>query len=157
MRTERGATRVTLRPAQPEDSRRVWAWRNDPETRRASFGSAPIALDEHEAWFRESLGRRDRRLYIVLAGGSESGVVRLDISGQEAEVSIHLAPECRGRGMGIAALQALADMAFGALGAERLRARIKRDNSASLAAFRKAGFDVIEAGDVLQLVKVRCV
>lgn len=153
--TNRGMTRVALRPVQPEDSRRVWTWRNDPATRHASFNSAPIPLHVHEAWFQESLGRIDRRLYIVLADEVESGVARLDISGREAEVSIHLEREGRGRGVGTAALRALADLAFGSLALERLVARVKAGNRASQNAFLAAGFIVEHEGQVVQLIRVR--
>ncbi len=60
---------VTLRPAGQEDCRRVWLWRNDEETRRASFDSSPIPFETHEPWFRESLRRPDRKIYVVLTDG----------------------------------------------------------------------------------------
>ncbi len=146
---------VTLRPATQGDSHRVWVWRNDPETRQASFDSDPISLDAHEAWFRESLVREDRKLYVILANGVESGTARLDLSGGEAEVSIHLAPESRYRGVGTAALRALIDVGLGALGLRRLVGHIKSDNQASLAAFSKAGFALIHGPDVVTAIKTR--
>ncbi len=139
---DRSVSDVPLRPAQAEDSRRVWAWRNDPETRQASVDSTPIPFPVHERWFRESLARHDRRVYIIVADEQASGVVRLDISGREAEVSIHLAPERRRRGMGTAALRVLAGLAFESLGLERLMALVKTENSASRKAFLAAGFRV---------------
>ena len=140
------AVMVTLRPAVHEDCERVWRWRNDEETRRASFDSSPVPFETHERWFLDSLRRRRRKVYIVVAGDRPSGVVRLDVTGRQATVSIHLAPEWRGRGVGPRALAALADVAFGRLGLVRLVARIKADNAASLAAFRRAGFTSAEAG-----------
>ena len=137
---------VTLRPAIHEDCQRVWRWRNDEETRRASFDSSPIPFETHERWFLDSLRRPGRKIYLVVAGDRPSGVVRLDVTGCEATVSIHLAPEWRGRGVGPRALEALADVAFGPLGLVRLVARIKADNAASLAAFRRAGFTSADAG-----------
>jgi len=150
---DRAATSVSLRPARLEDSHRVWSWRNDDVSRQASFNSDFIPLERHEVWFWDTLGRADRRLYVVLEDGTESGAVRLDISGDEAEISIHLAPECRGRGLGTSALHALSDQAFGALGLERLVARVKPDNTASRRAFLAAGFVVADEGDVVRLVR----
>ncbi len=144
---------MTLRPARPEDTHRVWTWRNDQETRQASFDPAVIPLHLHEVWFRESLRRADRRIYIVLTDEAESGVVRLDVSGREAEVSIHLAPEWRGRGVGTLALRALTDQAFGSLGLELLVALVKAGNVVSRAVFRAAGFLVDHEGDVVRLVR----
>ncbi len=131
----------------------MWIWRNDVGTRQASFDSAVIPLDRHEVWFRDTLHRADRRLYVVLADGRESGVVRLDISGREAEVSIHLAPDCRGRGLGTLALRALADQAFGALGLDCLAALVKAGNTASRRVFLAAGFLVAQQGDAVRLVR----
>lgn len=153
--TNRRVTGVTLRPARPEDSHRVWTWRNDPETRQASLDSTMIPLHLHEVWFRESLRRTDRRIYIVLTDETESGVVRLDVSGREAEVSIHLDPRWRGRGVGTLALRALTDHAFGSLGLELLVARVKAGNVVSRAVFRAAGFLVDHEGDVVRLVRAR--
>ena len=153
--TARKVAAVTLRPARLDDSHKVWVWRNDPDTRRASLNSEIIPLPTHEVWFRESLSRPDRRMYIVVTDEAESGVVRLDLSGHEAEVSLHLDPQWRGRGVGKLALRALADEAFGAPGIEVLVARVKADNAASLAAFRAAGFHVEHDGDVMRLVATR--
>lgn len=148
-----GLQSVTLRPAAPADCAAVWRWRNDPETRRASFDSAVIPWEAHRAWFAESLARADRTLCVVVAAGVDSGVVRLDIRGADGEVSIHLAPGARGRGVGTAALRALADLAFSSLGLSRLMASIKPDNRASREAFRKAGFTLDEGGEVVTAVR----
>jgi RimJ/RimL family protein N-acetyltransferase len=146
---------VALRPAEPDDCRRVWLWRNDEETRRASFDSSLIPFETHERWFLESLRSRSMRIYIVVAGDRPSGVARLDLTGREASVSIHLAPECRGRGVGPAALRALADLAFGELGLDRLLASVKPDNHPSLSAFRKAGFAPSRLGATVTLARSR--
>jgi UDP-2,4-diacetamido-2,4,6-trideoxy-beta-L-altropyranose hydrolase len=148
-----GVGDVVLRPARLEDCVRIWEWRNDPETRHASFHSAPIPLETHEAWFRASLGRVDRRLYVIVVHGRECGSARLDFAGGEAEVSIHLAPEYRGRGIGPAALERLAETAFGELELGRLVARVKADNAASLAAFARAGFTRVANGAAIILAR----
>jgi N-acylneuraminate cytidylyltransferase len=136
---------ITLRPAGPEDALALWRWRNDPETRRASFEQAEIPLARHRQWLDETLRRPDRRLYIVQAGGGDAGVVRLDIGEQgEATVSLNLAPDWRGRGVGSAALRAAAAEAFGALGLRRLRAEVKTDNRASRRAFERARFAPVD-------------
>ncbi len=146
---------VALRPARPEDCARIWEWRNDPETRQVSFDAARIPLETHEAWFRASLVRADRKLYVILAEGRECGSARLDFAGGEAEVSIHLAPEYRRRGVGPAALERLAETAFGELELARLVARVKAGNAASLAAFERAGFTRVADGAVITLARAR--
>ena len=149
------AGRVTLRPAEAGDCRRIWLWRNDEETRRASLGAAPIPFDTHERWFARSLRSRARKIYVVLADGRASGVARLDLDEGQGTVSLHLAAEWRGRGVGPAAIEALAELAFGPLGLRSLRASVKRENSRSISAFRKAGFTLASEGEVLCLEKIR--
>jgi UDP-2,4-diacetamido-2,4,6-trideoxy-beta-L-altropyranose hydrolase len=148
---------VTLRPAGAADSPSIWRWRNDPDTRAASFDSAEIPWDQHERWFSGSLGRADRKVYIVEARTHPAGVTRLDIVESEAAVSINLAPEWRGLGLGPVALGALADLAYGALGLRTLRAFVKADNLASLSAFARAGFsETHRGGGVVTLQRRRC-
>ncbi len=142
---------VTLRAAAEMDCRNVWLWRNDPETRRASFDPAPIPFETHARWFAESLTRPDRKLYIVTAGDRAVGVARLDLDAAAAVVSLHLAPEWRGRKIGPGALRALVELAFGPLGLVRMVASIKSDNARSLAAFEEAGFVRIHEGAIIEL------
>jgi CMP-N-acetylneuraminic acid synthetase/RimJ/RimL family protein N-acetyltransferase len=144
---------VGLRAATLADRQAILAWRNDPATRRASFDRREIGPEEHARWFQDSLARADRRMWIVQAAGADVGVVRLDLDGRVGEVSIVLAPGARGRGLGTAALRVLAGEAFGPLGLASLRARIKRGNRASLAAFRRAGFSGGAAEGVATLVR----
>jgi len=106
------AAAVKLRPAAMVDCQRIWVWRNDPETRAASFDTAEIPWDEHQRWFSASLERPDRRIYLITVEDRPQGVARLDVVGSEAAVSIHLAPEARGRGIGTAVLQELARSAL---------------------------------------------
>lgn len=146
---------VTLRPAGPDDCRRIWLWRNDEETRRASFDSSPVPFESHERWYQESLRDRNRKMYVVIAGDEPSGMIRLDLSGREATVGINLAPEWRGRGVGPLALERLADVAFGSLGLDRLVAVVKTDNRASLRAFARAGYVGWGSGATVTLARSR--
>jgi RimJ/RimL family protein N-acetyltransferase len=146
---------VALRPAGHDDCRRIWLWRNDEQTRRVSLDSAPIAFENHERWFQATLRSPDHRAYIIEAGGEAAGVVRLDLEGEQATVSINLAPEWRGRGVGPPALERLAELAFGTLGLNGLVASVKADNRASLAAFEKAGFTPSGRGATVTLHRSR--
>jgi RimJ/RimL family protein N-acetyltransferase len=138
---------IALRPAVAADSQPVWKWRNDPDTRAASFDSAPIPWEQHHRWFSGALERDDRKVYIIEAEQHPAGVARLDIVRREAAVSIHLAPEWRGRGVGPTALRMLAERAFHELGLEHLLASVKADNLASLSAFARARFTETTRGE----------
>jgi RimJ/RimL family protein N-acetyltransferase len=144
----RGAIRVAaamreallrLRPASLDDEQLLLDWRNDPETRTASFETAIVPPAVHRAWLEASLTSADRVMRIGEVGGRPVGVVRLDRRGDEAVVSITVAPTARGSGLANALLlqaRSLADQ----VGISRLRARIRRTNVASIRAFAAAGF-----------------
>lgn len=142
---------VELRAATSEDCWRIWVWRNDPETRRASLDPLPIAWDGHQRWFERMLGHPDRPLLVAVVGGEAVGVVRLDVEGTDALVSINVAPEWRGCGVGTAMLRAAVEAAFAGMRLRRLRAQVKADNPASLSAFRRAGFTEEARGEVIEL------
>jgi RimJ/RimL family protein N-acetyltransferase len=142
---------VVLRPAEARDCQRIWLLRNDPETQQASFDSAEIPWDVHARWFNDSLGRANRRIYMIVVKDLTEGVARLDIGRSDGVVSIHLAAEWRGRGVGPIALDHLARIAKRELKLDCLRAFVKPNNLASLSAFRKAGFVVTQTGAVVSL------
>jgi len=146
---------VSLRPAAATDCQQVWIWRNDPEAREASFNSAQIPIDVHERWFSDALHRDDRKLFIIVADAVAVGTARLDIAGCESAVSINLAREWRGRGVGSSALRALVELAFGELEIDHLIASVKPDNHASLAAFARAGFTRTQSGPAVRFERRR--
>ena len=146
---------VGLRPAAATDCQQIWLWRNDQETREASFNSAPIPWDVHERWFNDALHRDDRKLFVIVADKMLVGTARLDLVEHEAAVSIHLAREWRGRGVGSSALRALVEHAFGELDIDHLLAKVKPENHASLAAFAKAGFNRTGSGPVVRFERWR--
>lgn len=148
-------TPVTLRPAAITDAETLWRWRNDIDTRRASWDGRTVALPDHVAWLRETLARPDRRLYVAMLGTAAVGTARLDVEGVAAEVSITVSPEWRGRGLAPRVLDALIRAAFGELGIERLVARIKCDNRPSRLAFARAGFEAVKEGAVVVMVRER--
>jgi spore coat polysaccharide biosynthesis protein SpsF len=134
------APHVRLRPVESDDVARLWRWRNDPAARAASFDEREIPLDTHREWFEATRRRADRALYIAEADGTAAAALRLDLDGAAAEVSINVAPEWRGRGVGVAALVTLSREAFGVRGLAGLTARVKADNAISRVVFERAGF-----------------
>ena len=136
---------ISLRPARSEDEDRLRSWRNDPVIRARSFSGDEVSAEEHHAWLARKLRDPDSLLFVIEDLGSAVGQIRLDRVDQEAaDVSIGLASEARGRGIGRAALVLAAGEAGRTLGVRRLRALVKEDNEASLRAFVAAGFEEAE-------------
>jgi RimJ/RimL family protein N-acetyltransferase len=106
-----------------------------------SYKSEPIRYRDHVRWLQEKLNDRHTRLLIALnARHDEVGSVRLNVSAISAEISISVARDYRNQGFGTVMIGLGARFAVEDLGLESVIANIKRSNSASLAAFRKAGF-----------------
>lgn len=133
---------VELRPAAPADAALLLAWANDPLTRWASSDRPVIEPAEHAAWLERGLAATDRSwMWIGERDGRAIGVVRFERrTGDDAEVSITVAPEQRGRGVGAALLASGIDTFDAVAGPTRLIARIRSDHAASLALFAGAGF-----------------
>jgi RimJ/RimL family protein N-acetyltransferase len=115
---------MRLRPATIDDAERLFAWRNDPETRAASHQTGELRFHEHIAWLTRTLASQ-RRIYIAEIEGQAVGTVRAD-PGEVTELSWTVAPEHRGRGVGTQMVRLAVAMTEGPV-----RAEIKRDNVAS--------------------------
>jgi len=111
----RGATRVAnvmakpsieLRVAVQNDAKKIYTWRNAPDVRKFSRNTESITLSQHEKWFENVLADPSRFILIGSLDGEEIGVLRFDVSGHQAEVSIYLAPEQHGHGYGAALIAA---------------------------------------------------
>ena len=101
-------TYYVVRPVTEADALVLQAWRNDPETLRWVRHQEPVSWDSHVRWLRAALCD-DRRLYRVVAY-EETPIAsvrydRLDGGNHTVEVSIVVAAEFRGRGVGSVALE----------------------------------------------------
>jgi len=96
---------IEIRIASHEDSEKVFEWRNHPTVRAVSRNREVIHWKTHQKWFEEVLASPDRLLLIGQRKGAPVGVARFDIRGNEAEVSIYLAPDITEVGSGRDLLQ----------------------------------------------------
>jgi RimJ/RimL family protein N-acetyltransferase len=141
---------LRLRRATGADALKLWQWRNEPETRVASFTRDPIEYDDHVKWLETKLGDRDVFVLIAIGEGeAEIGYVRLDVHGDAAEVNLSLDRAHRGRGLGTSAIRAATEYAV-SLGIARVTARVRPENTVSIRAFRAAGFTPTGAGRVAE-------
>jgi len=143
LRPERTRTggQVTLRRLTPGDAAITHRWQQNPATRRHARNPAVPTRDEHLAWISRKLGDPGCVLDVVEHDGVPAGVVRLDRVARPGvdlacEVSINVATEFHGHGIGAAALSALRRLAPEAA----LIAHVLPGNAASHALFSKAGY-----------------
>ena len=124
---------ITMRDAQIDDCDRVFAWNCTPEVRAMSGDPRIIELADHRSWFRRRLSQGP--MWIVEDNGAPVGVVRLDPGPDVAWISIALAPDARGRGIGRRAIEAAC-----ASYAQPVNAMIRVRNTVSRACFQACGF-----------------
>jgi RimJ/RimL family protein N-acetyltransferase len=120
---------LSLRPATLKDAGRMFAWRNDPETRKQSQTEYELSMENHLEWLATSLAMPGRKLYIAEHEGAAVGTVRSD-TGEDGtvELSWTVAPEERRKGFGkMMVMQFVKEMHPGA----KFLASIRKGNIAS--------------------------
>lgn len=134
---------LALRPVEVGDAALLLDWANDPTTRAMSFHPERIDPETHARWLDGRLASSSTRFYVGLEGDRPIGQVRFErASDGEVEVSIAVAPEARGRGLGRELLRAgLAEaQREPALGGRVYVARVRAGNRASIDLFERTGF-----------------
>lgn len=132
-----------------EHARIVWAWHNDPLTRKMSF--RPETKDWEPFWreFQDYFAFPELPPLFVRVGEARVAFLRFlpvehPLGGRRrcCEVSLNVAPEFRGKGVGTEILNAVGLWVV-QQGYDDLFAKIKRENVASRRAFEKAGFEFV--------------
>ena len=119
---------MDIRPARMSDAELLFQWRNDPLTCAMSRSSDPVSWDAHISWLTGRLARSEPHIYIA-ERRVPVGTFRLDGD----EISYTVAPEARGKGIGLAMMCRVSEM-FGPL-----RAEIYERNTASIRVAQRAG------------------
>lgn len=135
---------VVLRPALRDDCDYVWRINNAADVRQQSVNRAPIPLGTHRRWYLTRMWAELPLLWIVNADDVDVGVVRGDVVGTRATISIALDPAHRGRGIGRQAIGAATRMIFGQSMVHAITATIRVENVASQRAFEAAGYGRVD-------------
>jgi RimJ/RimL family protein N-acetyltransferase len=150
---------LAFRRADGADRKDLFLWRNDPETVAASFVSEPVAWEDHCKWFEKSLASQNRYLYIIEIDVVPAGVLRFDVEGDVAEISITMAPHMRGRGIGTSAIAEGCKWFLNGDGKNicNIVAKVKPENIKSVGAFKSAGFLTVEiTNECVTLITNEC-
>lgn len=134
---------ICMREATRNDSRDLYAWRNHAVIRAASRNTNLIEWDDHQRWFESVLADPNRILLLGSVQDSPVGVVRFDLTGAEAEVSIYLVPEDLSSGMGAELLSASEQWLRTAVPQVRLiHAHVLAGNDRSMSLFANADYSL---------------
>tara|TARA_B100001059_G_C17344348_1_gene337453 strand:+ start:51 stop:506 length:456 start_codon:yes stop_codon:yes gene_type:complete len=142
-----------IRKANESDSRDIFDWLNDEQTRRMSHTTDLVEWDGHSAWFAESLANTKRLLVMCEDESTDEkvAIVRFDIEDERALISITLSPKMRGKRKAKGCLRDatsffqkyFSDVRF-------IDAEIKPINIPSLHSFMGVGFVLVkEDADIL--------
>jgi RimJ/RimL family protein N-acetyltransferase len=135
-------TQLILRPATESDKALLLSWRNDPATRANSRRQHVLNWEELAVPPRGII----REIFVGTVGGEPVGSIRFDYSDTECEVSWVVAPEHRGRGLGLELLRRAVEIAR----VPNLVAEIKPGNWASRCIAKAAGFVFVhQDGDLM--------
>lgn len=130
-----------LRCAVDRDALTALPWRNDPATRRYINSPEIISVGDHLSWWERTLSDENRHLLMASIGEQPIGVLRFDLRGEDAIVSIYMDPKLHGRGLGLPTLVQGHDwLAINDERAKRIVAEIDDRNLASQKIFARAGF-----------------
>ena len=141
------AAPLRLKRVGAEDCALLYAWANDPDTRRASIYTEPIAWQTHVAWFARK--QSDPNCYHFLACDLDNvpvGQIRFDVLGTTAETGITIDRTQRGHGYAALMIAQGVETLFqddSPDGLQTITAWIKPDNLPSQRAFERARFHCI--------------
>ena len=132
---------IAIRPATMADAVAMFTWRNDDVVRKSAWQTDAIDWPTHEAWVTSTLANADRHLLVAEAHGAPVGVVRFDVSGAEAEVSLYRVPRSGHPGAGAPMLLA-AERWLQARrpGVGTVVATVRHENAPSHRLFRACGY-----------------
>lgn len=133
---------VYLRKATEKDVGILYEWVNDKETRQNSFDTHIITYEEHLNWFNKMMGDSEQIQYILMDNNIPCGQIRLSIMEDMAEISYSISAKYRGIGYGKEIIRLIKErvrMDYPKI--NKLVAKVKPSNVASLCCFEKNGFE----------------
>lgn len=135
----------TIREGDLADMEILYNWVNDPEVRQNSFNPLPIGLEVHQIWFKNKLKDTNCLIYIAELNKIPAGMVRFDITAQQATISYLIDQKYRGKGLGTLLLEkGLARLISKKPTIEKAIGFIQETNQASIKAFRKNNFELVK-------------
>lgn len=132
---------IELEKATMSDMQKIYDWRNDARVRKYSNDSSVIDFNQHKSWFEKVIEDSSRPILIGSLNNKDLGVVRFEISNNEAEISVYLSPYMHGKGYGVALISAGEKwLRMQHPQVEKIIAEVLSANKASVKLFEKCGY-----------------
>jgi len=135
---------VQLRRVQEGDEDFLWHLANDPDVRSASFSTIMIPWEDHIKWFRKQFNDPSCIFFIATFENIPIGQVRFETKNGEATISVSLEKEYRKRNFGSEIIRISTQKIFDSTTTKKVHAYVKIDNTASVLAFQKAKYKILE-------------
>ncbi len=134
---------IKIRQVSKQDEQDVYEWRNHSAIRAASRNKSIIERSSHQSWFQQMLVNENIVMLIIELNKTPIGVVRYDIQGEQAEVSIYLIQQEKSRGLGNVVLESSELwIASNRPTLKQLNAHVQVSNRASHKLFEKASYQL---------------
>lgn len=124
-----------------DDMKDVFDLSNDEFVRANSFNQEKIKWENHQKWFKNKINDENCIFYVVKdAQNKLISQVRFDKSNNEADISISISLDYRGRGYGAKILNLTSEKVIAEYNVKKINAYVKIENEASKIIFEKAGY-----------------
>ena len=131
---------INLRKVEYKDSKKIWEWRNDPNTRKMFANSEVISWKSHKKWFEEIIKSENSMILLAYKDDLDIGMVRFDFkSSNAAEVSLNFNPDARGKGYGNLVLNESLKIA-NAKGIRNFSTIVRKENFVAMKVWTKSNF-----------------
>lgn len=140
---------MEIRPANQTDSEDLLIWRNDPLSVSMSEFNQTVTHEQHANWIKLSLCNPNRAIFIGELKGLKIGVCRFDYvpQGKYSDTSINLNPIARSKGFSPTLLAECIKQYQLIYNGRPLKARIRKQNLASIRLFEKCNFILKDADE----------
>lgn len=135
--------KFSFRKAQKKDLFLLFGWANDEVTRKNSFQTENISIENHTKWFENKIS--DESTFILIFENELEqpiGQVRIENKQNERIIGISIDKNFRGKGLASKLITAACKQYFKQNGECVINAYIKTENHSSTKSFQKSGFEI---------------
>ena len=139
--------KVDFRTATLNDTRSIYDWANDDLVRQNSFNSDPIEFEAHNTWFSNKIEDQCELFLIGMVEDNDAGLIRFSIGDEYTVIGISLSKIYRGKNLASKLLIESTKIYF-KTNVLPIFAYIKKENIASIQAFKNAGFRFLKSENI---------